>query len=79
MDKTALDDYSLRVAAILRKQYEISGLTYAQITKATGLSGSTVNRVINGKRHATAFYLHKLCEVLSLSPGEVLDAADNVG
>jgi plasmid maintenance system antidote protein VapI len=71
--------YSQAVAAILRKQYEASGLSYTRISEMTGLGRATVERVINGKREATAYYLHKLCEVFGTSPGSILDEADKLG
>ena len=79
MDNAGLDEYSQAVAAIFRQHYEASGLSYSTLADQTGLSRSTVVRVINGKREATAYYLHKLCEVFNISPGEVLDEADNAG
>jgi transcriptional regulator with XRE-family HTH domain len=73
------DKYSQAVAAILRRDYEASGLSFRIIAERTGLGIATVERVINGKREATAYYLHKLCEVFGTSPGAVLDEADNAG
>jgi plasmid maintenance system antidote protein VapI len=78
MDNTG-DTYSQAVAALLRKQYEASGLSYTKISEMTGLGRATVERVINGKREATAYYLHKLCEVFGTSPGSLLDEADKLG
>jgi plasmid maintenance system antidote protein VapI len=78
MDNTG-DTYSQAVAALLRKQYEASGLSYTKISEMTGLGRATVERVINGKREATAYYLHKLCEVFGTSPGSILDEADKLG
>jgi plasmid maintenance system antidote protein VapI len=78
MDNTG-DTYSQAVAALLRKQYEASGLSYTKISELTGLGRATVERVINGKREATAYYLHKLCEVFGTSPGSLLDEADKLG
>lgn len=72
------DKYSESVAAILRRNYESCGYTYDEIAEITGLSKPTVFRVINGQREATAFYLHKLCEVFKITPGSVLDEADSL-
>jgi transcriptional regulator with XRE-family HTH domain len=79
MDNAQIDNYSKAVASLLRQHYEASGLSYSAISDATGLARSTVVRVINGEREATAYYLHKLCEVFGVTPGSVLDAADNAG
>lgn len=79
MNKMQIDPYSKAVATILRRQYEDSGLSYSTISEQTGLGRATVERVINGKREATAFYLHKLCEVFGTSPGSVLDEAERLG
>lgn len=79
MDNTVGGAYSQAVAAILRRYYEESGLSYSTLAERTGLSRPTVVRVINGEREATAFYLHKLCEVFQISPGSVLDEADKTG
>lgn len=78
MDNTG-DTYSQAVAALLRKQYEASGLSYSKIADLTGLGRATVERVINGKREATAYYLHKLCDVFGVTPGSILDEADKLG
>lgn len=79
MDNASGNDYSQAVAAILRRHWEASGLSYTAIAEQTGLGRATVVRVINGEREATAYYLHKLCEVFGISPGSVLDEADKVG
>lgn len=79
MDNAQLDSYSQAVAAILRRNYEQGGYTYDELVELTGISKATVVRVINGKREATAYYLHKLCEVYGITPGSVLDEADNAG
>lgn len=79
MDNTSGDAYSQAVAAILRRNYELSGLSYSTLAEKTGLSRPTVVRVINGQREATAFYLHKLCEEFNITPGSVLDEADKAG
>ena len=79
MDNTQISPYGLAVAVILRRLYEENDDTYKEIAAQTGLGMATVVRVINGKREATAYYLHKLCEVFNISPGEVLDEADNAG
>lgn len=73
------DKYSQAVAAILRRNYEESGLSFRAIADRTGLGIATVERVINGKREATAYYLHQLCEVFGTTPGSVLNEADNAG
>jgi len=78
MDNEQGDPYSQAVASILRRHYEQSGISYTKIADQTGLARSTVTRVINGKREATAFYLHKLCEAFNVTPGSVLDEADNL-
>ena len=79
MDNTQISPYGLAVAVILRRLYEENSDTYDEIAEQTGLAKSTVFRVINGEREATAFYLHKLCEVFKVSPGSVLDEADSAG
>lgn len=79
MDNEQGDSYSQAVAAILRRHYEQSDISYTKIASRTGLGRATVVRVINGEREATAFYLHKLCEVFNVTPGSVLDEADNLG
>lgn len=73
------DTYSHAVAAVLRKHWEASGLTYTELAERTGLGRATVERVINGKREATAYYLHQLCAEFGISPGSVLDEADKAG
>jgi plasmid maintenance system antidote protein VapI len=79
MDNAQTSDYGKAVAEVLRQKYEASRLSYTAISEKSGLPRSTVVRVINGQREATAFYLHKLCEVFGITPGSVLDAADNAG
>jgi plasmid maintenance system antidote protein VapI len=79
MDNEVSDSYSQAVAAILRRNWEASSLTYSAVAERTGLGRATVERVINGKREATAYYLHKLCEVFGTTPGAVLSEADNAG
>lgn len=77
MDNT--DNYSQAVAAVLRKHWEASNLSYSELALRTGLGRATVERVINGKREATAYYLHQLCAEFGVSPGSVLDEADKLG
>ena len=79
MDNAQLDSYSQAVAAILRRNYETGLYTYDELVELTGISKATIVRVINGKREATAYYLHKLCEVYGITPGSVLDEADKAG
>lgn len=79
MDNAQNDNYSLAVAAVLRRHYISSGLSYSTLAERTGLGRATVERVINGKREATAFYLHQLCAEFGISPGSVLDEADKAG
>jgi len=79
MDNIQNDKYSQAVASILRNHYEASGLSYSTLAERTGLGRATVERVINGKREATAYYLHQLCNEFGISPGSVLDAADKIG
>lgn len=79
MDNAQNDNYSQAVAAVLRRHYQASGLSYSTLAERTGLGRATVERVINGKREATAFYLHQLCAVFGISPGSVLDEADKAG
>ena len=79
MDNVQADQYSKAVSAILRREYIARGLSYSALAERTGLGRATVERVINGKREATALYLYLLCNEFGISPGEVLSEADNAG
>lgn len=79
MDNMSGDLYSQAVASILRRHYEATGISYSKLAAQTGLSRPTIERVINGKREATAYYLYRLCEAFGTTPGAVLDEADNNG
>ena len=79
MDNEKDDSYSQAVAAIIRRHYKESGLSYSTLAERTGLARSTVERVINGKRVVNALYLHRLCIEFGISPGSVLDEAANAG
>lgn len=71
-----IDDYTRRIARILHDAQERSELSFRDLEEATGLSLSTVDRVLNGKRNITANYLKLICDALGLSPAAVLDEAD---
>lgn len=74
---SGVDDFTLKVAAILKREHEQSDLSYQQIAEATGLSKMTVLRVMNGRRPITALYLHLLCTVMGIKAGDVLNEADS--
>ena len=71
-----VDDYTKKVAAILRREYERQGLSYAALADMTGLGRATVERIINGKRPVTTFYLNLLCPIFGTTPGAVMNEAD---
>lgn len=71
-----MDEYNTKIAAILRYLYSESGLSYNQISKLTGLSTSTVFRVINGEREITVSYLEKLCRVFGVLPGALISTLE---
>jgi transcriptional regulator with XRE-family HTH domain len=78
MDDIQQDDYGLAVAAILRKKFDASGLSYTVISERTGLSRSTIVRVINGERVATVSYLKKLGEVFGVPSSSLLPSTNSI-
>jgi transcriptional regulator with XRE-family HTH domain len=70
-----IDAYTLRVASILRREYERCGISYRVLAERTGLSMPTVERVINGKRPISTFYLQLLCAEFGTTPAAVLNEA----
>lgn len=72
-----MDDYTLAVAAILKKAQQKKGQpSYTQIAERTSLSRPTVERMLNGRRDISLRYLRELCEVLGLDPAQVVDDAE---
>jgi transcriptional regulator with XRE-family HTH domain len=72
-----MDDYTLAVAAILKKAQQQDGQpSYTQIAERTSLSRPTVERMLNGRRDINLRYLRELCEVLGLDIAEVVDEAE---
>lgn len=71
-----MDDYTLAVAAILKREQQRPGQpSYTQIAEQTSLSRPTVERMLNGRRDINLRYLRELCAVLGLDPGDVVDEA----
>lgn len=70
-----VDGYTLKVAAILRRAYKEKGLSYTTLAEETGLGRATVERIINGKRPISTYYLHVLCPLLGTTPAAVMDEA----
>lgn len=75
-NSTGVDDYTLKVAAVLRRHYKATGKSYTQLAEATGLARATVERILNGKREANTRYLDVLCKEFGVTPGSVLNEAD---
>ena len=71
-----MDDYSIKLAAVLRYLYEDKGFSYTKISNQTGMSRATVVRVINGEREITVSYLEKLCKVFGVKPSAILGALE---
>lgn len=73
---SGIDDYTRKVAGILRREYENSGLSYNELAATTGISRITILRIMNARRPISAWYLHVLCDALGIRPGDVLNEAD---
>lgn len=72
-----MDDYTLAVAAILKKAQQQPGQpSYTQIAERTSLSRPTVERMLNGRRDISLRYLRELCTALGLEIGDVVDEAE---
>lgn len=75
-ERARIDDYTKRVAELLREHHKASGLSYDVIAERSGLSRPTVERVLNAKRPITISYLNSLGKVLGFEPSELLNRAE---
>lgn len=77
-NNVVVDEYTKKVASIIRRHQEASGISYRSLVDLTGLSLSTVERLLNGKRQITIAYLYALAPHLGFEPHEVLAEADSI-
>ena len=79
MDNTEnVDEYTKKVAQVLRERQAQSGISYRAIAAQTGYGLSTINRIFNGQRAITINYLNAIGEVLEFAPWEILNEADRI-
>ena len=76
--KEGVDEFTQKVARILREKQAQSGISYRAIAAQTGLGLSTINRIFNGQRQITIAYLNSIGEVLEFAPWEILNEADRI-
>lgn len=75
VEKDASRGFNAEVAAVLRGERAIQRVTYEDLEERTGISRSTIIRVLNAKRMLDLSYLAALCEALGLSMNEVIEKA----
>lgn len=70
------DEFSNAVAGELRAQRARVKITFDQLTERTGMAKTTVLNYLNGRRDIPIPAFIALCEALSVSPGDIFDAAE---
>ena len=73
-----IDEFTQKVAQVLRDRQAQSGISYRALAAQTGLGLSTINRIFNGQRQITISYLNSIGEVLEFAPWEILNEADRI-
>lgn len=77
LEKDSSKGFNAEVAAVLRGERAIQRMTYEEIEERTGISRSTIIRVLNAKRMMDLSYLSSLCEALGLSIEKVIETASS--
>lgn len=63
------------IAAELRAAVARAGLTKEEVAKLSGLSLSTIGRLLSGSRSVDTLQLFKIAKAVDADPGDILDAA----
>lgn len=80
-NEKGVDEYTLKVGRVLHDLQEDSGVSFRELASRTGLSLSTIQRILNPGRNMklTANHVRLVALALDTTPGAIFDQADALG